>query len=430
MTTTYDPHDPKYLDENDLREEMTRVFDLCHGCRMCLHYCGSFPAIFDAVDGHDGDAHKMTTEESDRVVDECFQCKICYVKCPYIPPHEWNLDFPRLMMRANAVRIEKKKRSPVESITDQVLARTDLVGTLSSAVAPVANKLIGDNSGIVRKSMENLAGVSSKRLLPPYAKIRFSKWFKARFRPFIKDRRAKVSVYPTCFIEYMEPQIGKDLVRVYERNGIECTLPEGVKCCGAPWLHSGNVSEFQKVAKRNVAALKRVVDTGKDIVVAQPTCAYVLKKDYPIYLDTDDAREVASHSFDASEYLFKIHKSQGGIDTQFQGDVPTAVTYHSACHLQAQNVGIRGRDLLKLMGTKVTMVAKCSGIDGTWGYRAKNYDASMKMSRALGKAIEKTTPEEVVGDCHLANTAIYEETLKKVSHPMSILARAYGIKED
>ncbi len=430
MTTTYDPHSPDYLVESDLREELTRVFDLCHGCRMCLHYCGSFPLLFDAVDAHDGDATKLSTSEQDKVVDECFQCKICYVKCPYIPPHEWNLDFPRLMMRANAVRTKNGKKPPIEYITDQVMSRTDLVGIVSSAISPIANKLIGDNSGPVRKSMERFAGVSSMRLLPPYAKVRFTRWFKTRIRPFIENRRARVSVYPTCFIDYMAPEVGKDLVNVYEHNGIECSLPAGVKCCGAPWLHAGNIDEFKKVATRNVAALTTVIAEDRDIVVAQPTCAYVVKKDYPIYVGSDDAKKVSARTFDASEYLFMIHRKKGGLKTDFVGEVPSEVTYHSACHLQAQNVGVKGRDLLKLMGVKVNLVAKCSGIDGTWGYRKENYDSSKKMSKALGNALKKTGSQVYVGDCHLANTAIYEETLQRVEHPLSILARGYGIPKE
>ena len=430
MTTTYDPYHPKYLIESDLREELTRVFDLCHGCRMCLNYCGSFPLLFDAVDANDGDVEKLTDAEQDAVVDECFQCKICYVKCPYIPPHEWNLDFPRLMVRANAVKTKSCKKPTLESVTDQVMARTDLIGTISCALAPISNKLIGDNSGLVRKSMERFGGVSSKRLLPPYAKMRFKRWFNTRMRPFIENRRAKVSVYPTCFIDYMAPEIGKDLVQVYEHNGVECSLPMGVKCCGAPWLHEGNIEEFKKVAKRNVVALKEVIKEDKDIVIAQPTCAYVVKKDYPIYLEGEDAKEVSARTYDACEYLYMVHKKKGGLKTDFTGEVPSKITYHSACHLQAQNVGIKGRDLLKLMGAKVTLVAKCSGIDGTWGYRKENYDSSKKISKALGSALKKTDSDVFVGDCHLANTAIYEETLQRSEHPLSILARGYGIAKE
>jgi glycerol-3-phosphate dehydrogenase subunit C len=430
MTTTYDPYNPKYLLESDLREELTRVFDLCHGCRMCLHYCGSFPLLFDYIDAHDGDAEKLSSAEQDAVVDECFQCKICYVKCPYIPPHEWDLDFPRLMMRANAVKTHNKKKPLIEYVTDQALARTDLVGTVSSALAPIANKAIADNQGPIRKTMDTLAGISSKRLLPPYAKVRFRHWFKKRIRPFVENRRAKVSVYPTCFIDYMAPEIGKDLVRVYEHNGIECSLPDGVSCCGAPWLHEGNVEKFEQVAMKNVKALAKAVDEGKDVVIAQPTCAYVVKKDYPIYVKDEDAKRVSERTYDASEYLFRIHKQLGGLKDDFSGEIPQEITYHSACHLQAQNAGIKGRDLIKLLGTKVNLVAKCSGIDGTWGYRKENYDSSKKISAALGVAMEKTGCETFVGDCHLANTAIYEETLHKVEHPLSVLARAYGIPRE
>src|SRR4051812_14938012 len=226
MTTTYDPKHPKYFDEGDLRDELTRVYDLCHGCRLCFNLCTSFPTLFEFVDRHDGDAGKLSAAEQDQVVDECFQCKICYVKCPYIPPHEWELDYPRLMLRAEAVRHRKGTDGPVaEKLAKKAMAHTDLVGTVAGRVAGVANKVVTDGAGsAVRKVMEKATGISSQRVLPPYAKQRFTTWFKKRTPGFIRtDRRqGKAAVFPSCFVEYMEPQIGKDLVKVYELNGIEC----------------------------------------------------------------------------------------------------------------------------------------------------------------------------------------------------------------
>ncbi len=305
MTTTYTPDDPSYLDEADLRVELERVFDLCHGCRLCFNLCPSFPRMFDFVDSHDGDVSAMTPTEQDQVVDECYQCKLCYPKCPYVPPHEWQLDFPRLMMRAHAVR-HASGRPIREQVTDQALARTDLLGRLSTAAAPVVNALTGTPGSLTRRLLERATGMASQRLLPPYSRTRFSIWFRRRStsrgpRAFITGTsQGEVAVFPTCFIEYMEPAIGQDLVKVYERNGVSCSVPEGTACCGAPWLHQGNVKQFTKAAAANVTALAREVRSGRDVIVAQPTCAYVVKKDYPLYLAgtglAADATLVAEHA--------------------------------------------------------------------------------------------------------------------------------------
>ena len=430
MTITYDPSHALYFDEADLRSELTRVFDLCHGCRLCLHLCPSFPTLFNFIDARDGDVHGLTDQEQDRVIDECYQCKLCYNKCPYVPPHEWELDFPRLMMRANAVKKMQKRQSTRERLADQLLSRTDLLGNVSVRFSGLANRALSKNSVLLRKSMDAAMGIAAQRVLPPYARQRFSAWFKSRMKPFIENCRNKVVLYPTCFIEYQEPAIGKDLVAVYEKNGIECSLPEGVKCCGAPWLHSGDVLKFKKVAEKNVTALVSQARQGHPIIVSQPTCAYVIKRDYPLYLRTRESRDVAAATFDAAEFLMDTHKKRGGLDLNFVGDVPESVTYHAPCHLQAQNVGFKSRDLLKLLGIKVTVVSKCSGIDGTWGYRSDNYELSKKVARGLIQAIERSDGKVLSGDCHLANTAITEETDRKVYHPIQIVARAYGLSEE
>ena len=430
MATAYEPTHPLYFDESDLRSELTRVFDLCHGCRLCLHLCPSFPTMFNSIDARDGYVAGLTAQEQDQVVDECYQCKLCYLKCPYVPPHEWELDFPRLMMRANAVKVRNNHQSVSEKLADQLLSRTDLLGGTSVRMSALANRALSTNSTMVRKTMEKVMGIAAERVLPPYARQRFSAWYKNRVKPFIENRRVKATIYPTCFIEYQNPKIGKDLVAVYEKNGIECSLPDGVKCCGAPWLHSGNVDQFKKVAEKNVTALVSQARQGNPIIVAQPTCAYVIKRDYPLYLQTNEATDVAGATYDSSEYLMYLHKNGGGINLDLKGVVPESVTYHIPCHMQALSVGFKSRDLLKLIGIKVEIVNKCSGIDGTWGYRKENYELSKKVASGLVKAIEKSNGEVMSGDCHLANTAITEETGRGVYHPIQIVARAYGIDEE
>jgi Fe-S oxidoreductase len=448
MTTTYDPFHPKYFDEGDLREEMVRVYDLCHGCRLCFKFCTAFPTLFDAIDQHDDqDAAKLTDAEQDQVVDECFNCKLCYVNCPYIPgQHEWALDFPRLMLRAEQVLHKKGReekgsgrRTVSVALTDQALGRTDLAGKAASLVTPLANRAIGTPGSTARQALEKVTGIAAQRVLPPYAKTRFSTWWRRRtaLRATPQAKQGSAILFPTCLVEYQSPQVGKDLVRVMERNGIDCEVPAGQVCCGAPWLHSGDVESFRKQGRKNLRVLADAIRAMKArgeepaVVVPQPTCGYVLKYDYKDYLGGDDAQLVADHTYDAAEYLMKVHKGEGtSLDTDFPGVVPETVTYHAPCHLRAQNIGLKSRDLMKLTGTKITVVAECSGIDGTWGYRAANYDNSRKVAQKMAKAITKANSEAVAGDCHLANGGIVQETGRQPVHPVSLLARAYGIPED
>jgi len=440
MTALYDPSDPGYLDAGDLHAEMDRVFDLCHGCRLCFNLCPSFPTLFDFVDQHDGEAAALTGPERDQVVDECYQCKLCYVKCPYVPPHEWELDFPRLMMRVHAVR-QHEGVGVRERLTDQFLGRTDLLGTLSTTAAPLVNAVTGTPGSFSRRMMEKTVGVAAERVLPPYARQRFTTWFEKRRRPPGPDGAAadagstpEASVFPTCFVEYMDPAIGRDLVEVYERNGVECSLPRGTKCCGAPWLHSGRLGEFEKAARRNIAALADEVRAGRDVIVAQPTCSYVVKRDYPLYVGGADAELVAEHTFDPSEYLMRLHHSgEHPLDLTFpgreSGAVPDRATYHVPCHLQAQNIGLKSRDLLKLAGIRCDLVQRCSGIDGTWGYRKEHYELARKVAAPMAREVRAAGNQVVCGDCTLANGAILQETGTKPVHPVQVLARAYGIPE-
>ncbi len=443
LTATYSPSDAEYFDRDDLREEMDRVFDLCHGCRLCFNLCPSFPSLFGFIDDHDGEASKLSLEERDQVVDECYQCKLCYVKCPYVPPHEWKLDFPRLMMRVHANRVKEGKRLK-ERLSDQFLARTDLIGKVSTIASPLVNKATGTPGSLPRRAMEKTVGIARDRVLPPYARERFTTWFKRRAgsqsRPTEhtgeprRDEGRRVTVFPTCFIEYMDVAIGKDLVKVYERNEVGCSIPEGTKCCGAPWLHSGHVLEFKDAAARNIDALVKEVRSGKDVIVAQPTCAYVIKRDYPLYVPGADADLVAAHTFDPAEYLMRVYKEDpSALDLEFlgrdSGAVADRVTYHLPCHLVAQNIGFKSRDLLKLAGISCDLVQRCSGIDGTWGYRVENYEAARKVARPLAREVNAASNSVVCGDCHLANGAILQETGKKPLHPIQLLARAYGIDE-
>lgn len=436
MTTTYDPFNPSYFDEVDLREELTRVYDLCHGCRLCFKFCSAFPTMFDFIDQHeDQDASKLTVAEQDQVVDECFQCKLCYINCPYTPTqHEWAIDFPRLMMRADQVLFRKRRRGLKQRLTDRALGDTDLVGKVNSMFAPLANRAVGTPGSRTRRMMERVVGIAKERVLPPYSRPRFSTWFKKRSPRLGSDRQASVALFPTCLVEYQDTEVGQDLVAVLEHNGIECLLPSGQVCCGAPLLHQGDERSFVRQARRNVevlaAAVRQARGGGEEltIVVPEPTCGYVLKKDYVDYVGGPDAELVAEHTRDACEYLVSLHRQDETVlDTDFPGDVPRTVTYHAPCHLRAQEIGLKSRDLMKLTGADIQVVAECSGIDGTWGLRAENLQAARKVAGKMAAAIAKQGSDVVASDCTLAHGGIVLETGRKPVHPISLLARAYGI---
>jgi Fe-S oxidoreductase len=245
----------------------------------------------------------------------------------------------------------------------------------------------------------------------------------------LTKRQGKVTVFPTCLVEYQETDIGKDLVKVYERNGIECNNTDA-GCCGAPWLHSGDVEQFTKVAEKNIAKLADEVKSGTDIVVPQPTCSYIIKKDYLDYVGGADAELVAEHTYDAAEYLMKVHEADDAVlDVHFEGETVGSITYHAPCHLRAQGVGLPSRDLMKMTGAEVTVVSQCSGVEGLWGLRAGNEHVSMPAAEELGVRIDDAGGDAVAGDCHLANTAIVEQTGREARHPLQIIARAYRMPD-
>jgi glycerol-3-phosphate dehydrogenase subunit C len=433
MTTIYDPMHPLYSDEADVRNELSRVFDVCQGCRRCVTLCSSFPTLFEMLDRFDDhDAGRMTPAQQDQVVGECFQCKLCSLGCPYIPPlHELSVDFPRLMLRAGSMQYENGHTTSRTKVAAGVIGRTDLVGKLATSASSIANRIVSaEPESFIRRMNAKVTGVSAVRLLAPYAKERFSTWFEKRPRIKIGKRQGSVTVYPTCLVEYHETAIGKDLVKVYERNGIECEISKA-GCCGAPMLHAGDVKRFTKVAKKNVKMLAAEIRRGTDLVVAQPTCSYVLKRDYIDYVGGADAELVAEHTYDASEYLMKVHRADDTVlDTDFEGELHRTITYHTPCHLRAQRIGFTSRDMMKLTGARVRLVQQCAGIDGLWGLRDGHEHVSLPIGEKLGAEIEIAGGEVVAGDCLLANTVIVEQTGRPALHPLQVIARAYGIPQE
>jgi glycerol-3-phosphate dehydrogenase subunit C len=426
----YDPIAPDYLDVADVRAERDRTFQVCSDCRVCVRLCPSFKDLFRMIDEDEdaSDVSVLTDAQHRVVVDECYQCKLCYVVCPYTPDQgqDWVVDFPRLMQRSLAVQ----QQAGTVSRSAKLLARTDLQGKVATKLAPLVNR--SNDVGFVRGLMERTTGVARDRLLPTFTRVRFSKWFRRRDATTTGatvPARGEVAMFPTCLVEYQEPAIGRALVGVYEHNGLGCSLPEGEVCCGMPWLDAGDVDKFEQHARRNVDVLADEVKAGRDVVVPQPTCAYVLKNEYPDFLGTDAARLVAAHTYDASEYLMARHKERP-LDTDFTGETYATVTWQAACHYRAQQMGPKSRDLMALTGAAVSVVERCAAIDGTWGLRAENVEMARRVARPLMDAVDSAGTDLVAGDCHLANTAITEGTGKNPVHPLQVLARAYGIEEE
>lgn len=427
MTVIYDPHHSKYLDEADTREELARVFNVCNQCRKCVALCPTFPSLFALLST--GNAEMMTPAQQDAVSSQCHQCKMCEVQCPYTPArHESAIDFPRLMLRAAAMRRSAGLNTWRTTAVAALRSRTETIG----AVAVVANALTAKSVGtapraLLRKATQVVAGVSHVRLLPKYARVRFSTWFHQRAKVRLVRPQGNVSVYPTCMVEYHEPAIGRAMVKVYEHNGIECSL-SAARCCGSPLLRDGDVRGFVKVAVDNVALLAEEVKRGNSIVVPQATCSYVLKHDYVDYVGGPEAKLVADNTHDACEYLLKVHNSEGmSLDTRFSGVVPKTITYHSPCHLRAQKTAHESRDVLKLTGARVKMVEQCAGGHGASRTQAQSSIANSKNVEQLVATITAENSSCVAGDCHLANTAIGEQTNVTPLHPLQVLAEAYGL---
>jgi Fe-S oxidoreductase len=346
--------------------------------------------------------------------------------------HESAINFPRMMLRQSAMRIANDQVSLRKRIATQVMGHTNLVGALALSMSTASSYVVNAKPGsFVRIVAAKTIGVSSARLLPTFTKQRFSTWFKKRDQPLLSKKQGSVSVFPTCLVEYQQPSIGHDLVKVYERNGIECSLVDGAGCCGVPYLHSGDIDAFTKVAAKQVKVLADAVRRGTDIVVPQPTCSYILKKEYVVYVGGPDAELVAAHTFDSSEYLLNLHQTdETELDLNFTGDAAATMRYCVPTHMTAQNIGHCSHDLMRLSGAHITVIDQSSGVDGMWGYRAGNEEVSLSVAQKLADAITTVDSALVVGDCHWANTVILEQTGMTPQHPLHVLARAYGIAEE
>lgn len=415
---TYDPNNPVYWDKSALGQEIERVFEICHGCRLCFNLCPSFPALFDAVDQHDGSVRALTAREKDWVVDTCYQCKICYVKCPYTPDdgHSFLLDFPRLLLRANAVR--KKERG--QDLRAKVLARPETVGRVAGAAAPLTNW--ANRQPMLRAALEETLGIHRDKILPEFHAESFEDWYRQQPKP--EGDPSKAVLFTTCFVNYNNPQIGKDALEVYSKNGVSLGCPKQ-NCCGMPALESGDVELAKLLARSNVASLLPEVEAGKKIAAINPTCSYMLRKEYGELLGTEQAKQVGAATVDLCEFLFQ--RKQAGLFNRDFKSPAGKIAYHLPCHLKAQNIGFRSRDLMRLIPqTTVQLIEQCSGHDGTFAMKKEFFPLSMLAGKKAFNEVREAQGNITATDCPLAAIQ-FEQALggPRPMHPIQVLARAY-----
>ncbi len=425
---TYDTEDAKYWDKEMLDKEVTRAFEICHGCRMCFKFCDSFPDLFSFIDdNHDGNVTKLTDSEIDNVMDSCFQCKLCEVQCPYTPrdSHEFQLDFPRLVHRYKAVTTKGKSKP----LRDKLLGDPDLSGKLARASFGMANTM--NKVQLHRWFMEKVLGIHQDKLLPDFSSTTFEGW--AEKNDKIKtDPNSETVLFQTCYVQNNEPEIGKDTLEVLEKSKVDCACAKGLECCGMPAWESGDLDKLRKHAKNNLDILMPYVEKGAKVLAINPTCGMMMRREYPELLageDRERAKKLAEAINDPSEYLWSI-RNEERFNTDFKskpsGD---SVAYHAPCHLRAQAVGFKGRDLLrKIPGVRPKMTMECCGHDGTYAMKVESYESSIKIGKKSFEGMQEAESEIWATDCPLAAIQFEQHAGVKPMHPMSVLAKAY--KED
>ena len=421
----------EFWDRKQLDAELERVFDICHGCRRCVNLCESFPTLFDLVDASDTmEVDGVAKADYKKVVDQCYLCDLCYMtKCPYVPPHEWNVDFPHLMLRAKSVHF----REQGASLRDRTLTSTDRVGRLATIpLVDVTVNAINANATF-RKAFEKTFGVHRDAPVPRY----HSKTLRKSVRPLARElspvavgrTKGKVALYATCYGNYNSPNLGEDFFKVFQHNDIHIELVAKEACCGMPKLELGDLDAVDRLKSANIPVLSQMVDAGHDLIAPVPSCVLMYKQELPLlYPDDPDVEKVKQAFFDPFEYLFLRHK-QGLLKTDFKtglGDIG----YHLACHLRVQNIGMKTRDVLALIpGTQVHPQERCSGHDGTYAVKVETRAKAVKIGRPVARKIDQLKPDHFASDCPMAAVHIADlaERVEVPRHPMTLLRMAYGL---
>jgi Fe-S oxidoreductase len=422
-----------YWDKDELHQEMDRVFDVCHGCRRCVNLCDSFPTLFDLVDeSKTMEVDGVDKQDYQKVVEQCYLCDMCYMaKCPYTPPHEWNVDFPHLMLRAKAINFEENGASR----RDRILTSTDSVARFTSIpIVDITVNALNKNSTF-RKVLEKSLGVHHQTPLPEYHSLTMRK----RIAPLIKVKTidakplgrttGKVALYATCYGNYNSPAMGDDFVKVFQHNGICLQLVNKESCCGMPKLELGDLHAVAQAKKENIPVLYEMVQQGYDLIAPVPSCVLMYKQELPLMYPDDEQVQAVKHAFfDPFEYLHLRHKA-GGFNTDFSKTLGE-VSYQVACHLRVQNIGLKTRDILSLIpSTNIHAQQRCSGHDGTYAVKLETRDKSVKIARPVVRKVDQLQPDYHASDCPMAASHIVNlaESVEVASHPMTLLRLAYGL---
>ena len=462
-----DWRNPAFYDDEALFTELERVFDICHGCRRCVSLCNAFPTLFDLVDESETmEVDGVRRSDYGKVVEQCYLCDLCYMtKCPYVPPHEWNVDFPHLMLRAKAVNYRHGK----VKLRDRLITKTDVVGRFAS-LPVIANAVNAANrSKPVRAAMDAGAGIHREANLPPYDSRSIRRRIRklpsgdaaerngsgswcgpdaygsedwsgdgsvsadanaAAARPVAGERtRGRVVLFGTCYGNWNEPRIGEDLAAVFGHNGIEVRLAPSERCCGMPRLELGDLESVEKAKDANIDVLAPLVDEGFDIVAPVPSCVLMFKQELPLMFPEDErVAKVRAAFYDPFEYLAQRHR-EGLFRTDFRHSLGT-VSYHAACHQRVQNIGAKTRDVLGLVpDTRVSVIERCSGHDGTYAVKRESYGHSMKIVRPVVRRVRDEEPNHFGSDCPMAGNHIAHGLGdgRSADHPLTLLRKAYGI---
>jgi glycerol-3-phosphate dehydrogenase subunit C len=429
---------PEFWDQAALDKELERVFDICHGCRRCVSLCGAFPTLFDLVDeSSTGEVDGVPKERYKDVVDQCYLCDLCYMtKCPYVPPHPWNLDFPHLMLRAKAVHF----RNHGARATDKFLTSTDKVGMFAGI--PIVTQTINavNRTRPARAAMEGVFGIDRNAWMPPIAPRKFRADAVSSTTPPVRDGAktpGKVAIYATCYINYNEPGIGHDLLKVLAHNEIPYVLLEKEACCGMPKLEIGDLDSVARLKDANIPELARVAAEGYAILTPIPSCTLMYKQELPLmFPDDENIQRVRDAMWDPFEYLVARHRD-GLLKTDFKRDLGT-VSYHIPCHGRVQNIGRKTEEMLKLVpNTTLNTVERCSGHSGLWGTRKEFHGMALKIGKPVFRKMAEAKPDFISSDCQLAAHHIEQgigqlppEQRDKAptnAHPLSLVRLAYGL---
>ena len=422
---------PAFHEREAVDAELARVFDICHGCRRCVNLCAAFPTLFDLIDESDTlEVDGVDKADFGKVVDQCFLCDLCAeTKCPYLPPHEWNVDFPHLMLRAKAARFKEAK----PRWRDRLITSTAPVFKLASTpgIAQTANGAA--KTPFLRGVGQRLAGIHKEAPLPRFqtrtASRRIAAEEPGKTAAPSAGTTGKVAVYVTCYGEHNEPDVVEDLVRVLRHNNVLVELLADAGCCGMPKLELGDLDSVAAKRDANLPVFLDAIDAGYDLMSIIPSCTLMYRQEMPL-LFPDDAQvaKVRDAFFDPFEYLLLRHR-EGLVNVDFPNPLGK-VAYHAACHQRVQAVGQRTRQFLALIpDTEVTMIERCSGHDGTYAVKAETYEAAMKIARPVVRMVREAAPDAYGSDCPMAGRMIAHGLADETSatHPVAMLRRAYGI---